>query len=448
MKQRVVLPPQGVYQDYRAVVPSVPDVPAAKAAGVQIFLGSSQTAFHEGVLFLDAKPANLPSLVAPGGVDATNPKELRKLKSRLKSFPAEAFDATGGRWRGHPDLQFRYSSSHVLARELTAAAVQASLTEGRAYAANDWLCDPAGFYFVAQNNLGVYDIGDTAPLMNGTRLLVNLPIPATIQVLRDGAMVAEAADSRLAFPVEQEGSYRLEISVSLAGERRPWISTNAIRVGKSDLQAPSGEISPDVAVHDDGPYALFLPKSRNFPVLIFFHGGVWHPLIANRLAKAGIGVVVPREPLKTEEAAAAIAWVHQHIAEYGGDASRIFIGGHSAGAGVAALLALDPEWLEKYGISPGAIRGVVSLSGVYDLKDPNASPIRYVHPRTPPFLVTYCQWDYLGFPKQARDFAAALQKEFDSTRVVYIPGENHISEMLSIAKDGDMTARAILDFVK
>src|SRR5262249_20253063 len=121
---------------------------------------------------------------------------------------------------------------------------------------------------------------------------------------------------------------------------------------------------------------------------------------------------------------------------------------------LAALLALDSQWLKKYDISPGAIRGVATLSGVYDVseigefKSVNASPIRFVHPRTPPFLITYCQWDYLGLPKQARDFAAALKKEFDEVRLVYIPGESHISEIISSLKDDDPTARALLDFLK
>src|SRR5205807_963649 len=102
----------------------------------------------------------------------------------------------------------------------------------------------------------------------------------------------------------------------------------------------------------------------------------------------------------------------------------------------------------------GVIRGVASMSGVYDVselpdfRDANASPIRYAHPRTPPFLLTYCQWDYRGLPKQARDFAAALKKDFVETKLIYVPSESHISEVIAALRDDDPTARAILDFVK
>jgi acetyl esterase/lipase len=184
--------------------------------------------------------------------------------------------------------------------------------------------------------------------------------------------------------------------------------------------------------------------------------------LGNRFAKAGIGVVVPSyrlmpkdpHPAQIEDAAAAFAWVYRNIAELGGDVSRIYIVGHSAGGHLVSLLALDPEWLKKYDISPGAIHGVASLSGVYDVseiegfREANASPIRFVHPRAPKFLVTYCQWDYLGLPKQAREFSAQLKKDFDDVSLVFVPGESHISEIISALKDDDTTARALLDFVK
>ena len=65
-------------------------------------------------------------------------------------------------------------STHYLARELSEAAVHEASVAQREYAANDWLCDPAGFSFIAENNLGAFDIGDTVPMLGGTRLQVNL----------------------------------------------------------------------------------------------------------------------------------------------------------------------------------------------------------------------------------------------------------------------------------
>jgi acetyl esterase/lipase len=124
---------------------------------------------------------------------------------------------------------------------------------------------------------------------------------------------------------------------------------------------------------------------------------------------------------------------------------------------LVALLALDPAWLSKYDIPLTAIKGVAALSGVYDVSKiqgfvaatgPNPSPIVHVHPKAPPFLVSYCQWDYLALPLQAREFSAALKKSFDSVELLYVPGQGHISEIIHIVKDDDVIAQAILKLIQ
>jgi acetyl esterase/lipase len=77
-----------------------------------------------------------------------------------------------------------------------------------------------------------------------------------------------------------------------------------------------------------------------------------------------------------------------------------------------------------------------------------ASPLTHVHWSAPPFLISYCQWDYLGLPRQALDFTAALKKAFVATQVIYIPGETHVSEIVSAVTENSPLARAILDFVR
>jgi hypothetical protein len=49
---------------------------------------------------------------------------------------------------------------------------------------------------------------------------------------------------------------------------------------------------------------------------------------------------------------------------------------------------------------------------------------------------------------QARDFAAALKAKFVPMKLVYVPGESHISEIVDVIKDGDVTASSIIDFIK
>ena len=168
-------------------------------------------------------------------------------------------------------------------------------------------------------------------------------------------------------------------------------------------------------------------------------------------------------PAQIEDAAAAFAWTVQHVAEYGGDTNRIYVAGHSAGGHLAALLSLDEHYLAPYQLSPKNIRGVLALSGVYDLTSgenlntafgenaqsrKDASPLFHVKAKAPPFLVTYCQWDYFSLPAQAKDFSQALRKAGALVELVYVPGQNHISEMLNITSDKDLTVAAALKFMK
>jgi acetyl esterase/lipase len=218
-------------------------------------------------------------------------------------------------------------------------------------------------------------------------------------------------------------------------------------------------------------------KPANAPVFVFFHGGSWrsgdraqYVPLGNRFAKAGILTVVPSyrlapknpHPAQVEDAAAAFAWTVRNISRHGGDTNNIFIGGHSAGGHIAALLALEPTFLKKFDLSPRIIRGVVTISGVYDLlagetqesvfgRDPaarkNASPLFHIAATAPPFLITYCQWDYPTLPDQAKRFYAALRGARIPSEIVFIPRESHISEMISLPNPSDPTAEAVIRFV-
>jgi hypothetical protein len=69
------------------------------------------------------------------------------------------------------EVSFRNLTTHLLARELTEQEVRQALREGHAYVAHDWLCDPTGFSFGAVNTLGVFPMGDPAPILGSTRVI-------------------------------------------------------------------------------------------------------------------------------------------------------------------------------------------------------------------------------------------------------------------------------------
>jgi acetyl esterase/lipase len=390
------------------------------------------------------------------------------------------------------EVSFRNLTTHILARELTERDVREALRDGHAYVSHDWLCDPTGFAFGAVNNLGVFPMGDPAIMMKGTRLMALAPVAAKLKLFQDGKIVQETTGTNLTFNVKEPGAYRVEAWLEVAGEERPWIYSNPVYLRAphfTDLmRLPSMEISTNVELKRDVAYTstgipkhhldIYHPKnSSNAPVFVFLHGGSWRSgdrsqyiPIGNRFAKAGIVTVVPSyrlapkdpHPAQIEDAAAAFAWTVKNIGNYGGDTNRIYVGGHSAGGHLAALLALDVSFLKKHEITQQSIRGVITLSGVYDLltsesqesvfgREPSvrkdASPIYYIAAPAPPFLVSYCQWDYPTLPDQAKRFHGALRTAGIGSELVFIPRESHISEMISVPNDGDPTAEAVIRFV-
>jgi acetyl esterase/lipase len=392
------------------------------------------------------------------------------------------------------EISFRNLVTHILAEDLTESSVRGALTNGHVYVAHDWLCDPSGFVFGARNNLGVFTMGDTAPMQGSTRVIALTPIAAKLRLVHNGSVVEETTGTNLTFQAKDPGAYRLEAWLSVDGEERPWIYSNPVYLktfSPGDMRLPSTSGLADVEPHKGISYRegaeedsakhkldVYSPKDKtNAPVLFFIHGGSWrsgdralYGPLGNRYAHAGFVTVVPSyrlapkhpHPAQIQDVAAAFAWTVRHVTEFGGDTNRIYVAGHSAGGHLAALLSLDESQLLPYQLSPKTIRGVLALSGVYDLASNEsqdsvfgsdrevrraASPLFHVNPGAPPFLVTYCQWDYFSLPAQAREFHRALQKAGVKAALVYIRGESHISEMVNISRADDPLAAAALKFM-
>ena len=118
----------------------------------------------------------------------------------------------------------------------------------------------------------------------------------------------------------------------------------------------------------------YSPDLQNKPVVVWFHGGGLtggERFIPDELKESGYVVVAPNYRLipKVEvdscidDAAAAVAWVFNNIENYGGDPSKIFVAGHSAGGYLTSLIGFDKKWLQKYNIDADSIRGLIPYSG-------------------------------------------------------------------------------------
>jgi arylformamidase len=125
------------------------------------------------------------------------------------------------------------------------------------------------------------------------------------------------------------------------------------------------------------------PTSEKLPVMFWIHGGGWQVgdksdvgLKPKVLTERGFVFVstnyrlLPEVDMETliGDVAKSLGWVHKHIAQYGGDPDRIYVGGHSAGAQLAALICIDQRYLEAEGVPMTVLKGSVPVDGdTYDI---------------------------------------------------------------------------------
>ncbi len=126
-----------------------------------------------------------------------------------------------------------YVTTHILAPELSEESVRQALRSSHAYVAHDWLADPTGFTFVIRNSsrdriLGI--MGDEVAYGPNLTLNVEATVAGSIKLFHDGKVIKEADGNRLVWPANAPGVYRVEIWLTVDGEMRPWIYSNAMRV--------------------------------------------------------------------------------------------------------------------------------------------------------------------------------------------------------------------------
>ncbi|ROR91272.1 alpha/beta hydrolase [Nocardioides aurantiacus] len=229
------------------------------------------------------------------------------------------------------------------------------------------------------------------------------------------------------------------------------------------------------------------------PVLVQVHGGAWTLgsketqglLLMNRMARRGwVCVAVnyrlaPKHPFPAQvvDVKHALAWVREHIGEYGGDPDYLVLTGGSAGGHLASLAALTPhetQWQPGFEDADTSVAACVPFYGVYDVggltgdrpavamrdkflgpkvfqRDPaedheifeQASPLARVTPEAPDFFVLHGDADTLVDVRQARAFVARL-REVSRASVTYaeLPGAHHAFEVFSSIRS-QHTVRAV-----
>jgi acetyl esterase/lipase len=221
---------------------------------------------------------------------------------------------------------------------------------------------------------------------------------------------------------------------------------------------------------------VYEPKDRatGRPVFIFLHGGgmregdrAHYGWIARPFARHGIVTVIasyrltPRftYPDQPEDVRRLVAWTYQNIRSYGGDRSRIYIGGHSAGAILSATVALRRDWTARLSLPSDVIKGFVPVSGTYDVTasdtiaeyvpDPKqraeASPLLNIDPAPPPAIVSVGSEERQLGP--SRDLAAKLRQVGGKVDLVVLEGLPHDATALAVADEASPLCQAILRLI-
>ena len=215
------------------------------------------------------------------------------------------------------------------------------------------------------------------------------------------------------------------------------------------------------------------------PLVAFIHGGYWQSLdkgdfgyLAPALLDRGIAFaslnydLAPRAgiPDMVAQIRRALAWLYDAAAQYGIDRERIFVAGHSAGGHLAAT-ALDRAWTAEHDLPEDAVKGGLSISGVYDLEPmrlsyhqsvlqldadtvEDYSPLRCLPRNAGPLLLAVGADETREFLLQQQAFAAAWRGAGLRAAEVDMPGRHHFDAVDAMGEPDHPLFAALLRLVE
>ena len=222
---------------------------------------------------------------------------------------------------------------------------------------------------------------------------------------------------------------------------------------------------------------IYKTRRPKAPVNIFIHGGAWRngrakdsAYLAEMFINAGAHLVIP-DFVQVQDAAgsllpmaqqvrAAVAWVYNNAARFGGDPERVYITGHSSGAHLAGCV-LVTDWQKDFGLPTDVIKGGLVISGMYDLKpvrlskrskyvnftdeiEHALSSQRHLDKLNAPVIVAYGSEETPEFQRQAREFAAAVKAAGKPVELIVGEGFNHFEMQETIGNPYGIGGRAAL----
>jgi acetyl esterase/lipase len=254
-----------------------------------------------------------------------------------------------------------------------------------------------------------------------------------------------------------------------------WMKTDPQKLDFADRVAPGAAehtAAPKVGIaygeDERQKLDIYVPEGKAdnpYPVLVFFHGGAWrdgerdgYGFLGRAFAARGIVTVVAdyrktpahRFPAFVEDTASALAWVNANIPTHQGDPGQMFIMGHSAGAHIAMMAALDRQWLAAKDLDPAIIKGVIGLAGPYDFLPlttdsskialghwadlTETQPITYARADAPGLLLLTGDIDTVVKPRNSKALAARIADLGGKAELKIYPKVDHADIVMAISR--------------
>lgn len=230
----------------------------------------------------------------------------------------------------------------------------------------------------------------------------------------------------------------------------------------------SAKVARNLAYGPDPRHRLdiYAPKRRQgpLPVVFFIYGGSWmdgdrtnYDFVGRALAAQGFVTVIPdyrllptvEYPAFLEDCAEAFAYAVDAVGQYGGDASRIALAGHSAGAYNAMMITLDPKYLKARGLLD-RVKAVAGLSGPYDffpfdgrisirtfgaVRNPKATqPVNHVADDLPRMWLATGDKDTLVYPRNTVALSKLLREQGIPVIEKHYETLGHPGTLMALAK--------------
>jgi arylformamidase len=277
--------------------------------------------------------------------------------------------------------------------------------------------------------------------------------------------------------IELDAAYDQIVYAPLADQTRRRLASCSELV-RSRLGAPRREAYGPT---EPEKLDIFRTSRPRAPIFVFIHGGAWlrgvakdYAYPAEMFVDAGahfvaldfvaIGQAGGDLRVMADQVRRGVAWVYKNAASFGGDASRLYIGGHSSGGHLCGV-ALVTDWRKDFGLPTDIIKGGLCMSGLYDLKpvrlskrssyieftdemEQAMSSQRHLDLLRAPVTLTYGTNETPEFQRQNRDFAAAARAAGKPVELIEAVNYNHLEMAESLGNPYGPNGRAALALMK